>query len=295
MKTKITWVVMLMILATANFAQNPLINGGFETWVDKGDYQEPQYWYTLNSLVAFGYTQGTISTTDAHSGVNAVKLISQASQFQDIPGLLASGPVLNSSGDVDFSQVKFAFSSRPKSLVFYYKYAPADGDSCNFYMALTKWNASTQQTDTIGEASFQKGDSIFNYTRVEVEIDYYASAQPDSAFMIITSSVDGFNPLAGSVLFIDDLAITYNTGIYDTYLTDVATAYPNPVKDVLHFTTKSKGGLKARLITLSGIEMLNVTTQESESEIDLSGFSKGMYLVEITTDEGISIQKIIKN
>jgi hypothetical protein len=295
MKTKIIWVVMFMILATTNFAQNPFNNGGFETWVDKGDYQEPQYWYTLNSLVAFGYDQGSVSTTDAHSGANAAKLTSQSSQFQDIPGLLASGPVLSPSGDVDFSQIKFAFLSRPKSLVFYYKYAPADGDSCNFYMAFTKWNTSTQQTDTIGEASFQKGDSVNDYTKVEVDIDYYSSAQPDSAFMIITSSIDGFNPLAGSVLFIDDLAITYNTGVNNTYIIDVVTTYPNPVKDVLHITTKSKGGLKVRLTTLSGIEMLNFTTQKSESEIDLSGFSNGMYLFEITTDEGISIQKIIKN
>lgn len=295
MKTKIIWVVMLMILATTNFAQNPFANGGFETWVDKGDYQEPQYWYTLNSLVAFGYQSSTTLSSDAYSGSNAVQLKSQASQFQDIPGLLASGPVLNSSGDVDFSQIKFAFAARPKSLVFFYKYAPADGDSCNFYMALTKWNPSTLRTDTIGEAIFQKGDSVDVYTRVEVNINYFSSAQPDSAFMIITSSIDGFNPIAGSVLFIDDFAITYNTGVNNMHTTDVITAYPNPVKDVLHITTKSKGGFKGRLTTLSGIEMLNITKQESESEIDLSGFSNGMYLFEITTDEGISIQKIIKN
>jgi hypothetical protein len=241
MKTKTIWVALFIVLTTTSNAQNPFTNGGFETWVDKGDYQDPKNWYSLNPLIVFGYQPSITMSADAYSGNNAVQLKSQASPIQDIPGLMASGPILTPTGDVDFSQIKFAFSARPKSVVFYYKYAPADGDSCNFYMALTKWNASTQKADTIGDMVFQKGDSVNEYTRVEANINYYSNTQPDSALVFITSSIDGFNPYPGSVLLIDELSLSYNTGLADdTYLPEVY-AYPNPVNDVLFVSnTKAK-------------------------------------------------------
>lgn len=295
MKTKITSVVLLIVSTATAYAQNPFTNGGFETWVDRGDYQDPENWYSLNPLVVFGYQPSTTLSSDAYSGNNAVQLKSQASPFQDIPGLMASGPILTPAGDVDFSQIKFAFSARPKSLVFYYKYAPADGDSCNFYMALTKWNESTQKTDTIGDVVFQKGDSVNEYTRVEANINYYTNAQPDSALLIITSSIDGFNPYPGSTLLIDELSLSYSTGIAnDEYLKEVK-VYPNPVNDVLFVSNTKSKLLKVKLTSLLGETLHDETCGANSLNINMQHFSSGIYLLEITTYDGVVSKKIIKN
>ena len=53
MKTKTIWVALFIVLTTTSNAQNPFTNGGFETWVDKGDYQDPKNWYSLNPLAVF--------------------------------------------------------------------------------------------------------------------------------------------------------------------------------------------------------------------------------------------------
>ena len=69
--------------------------------------------------------------------------------------------------------------------------------------------------------------------------------------------------------------------------------YPNPVNDVLYLQTKEK---------ISAVKIYNMAGQQysakliSEKTIDFSQFSKGLYLVEITLQNGEKlINKIIKN
>jgi len=71
--------------------------------------------------------------------------------------------------------------------------------------------------------------------------------------------------------------------------------YPNPAKDVLFIEADAaiKGGI--RILDLLGREHISITgTSESRLEIPLNQLGKGMYLVQLKTDQGVLQQKLIK-
>ena len=295
MKTKIFTVAMLIGLTTTLFGQNAFNNGGFENWEDKGDYQDPTQWHTLNKLVGFGYEPSTTLTTDAKSGTNAVILRSQANVFQNIPGVLATGPILNQANEADFTDIKIAFAARPKSIQFYYKYEPSTGDSCVFYAALTKWNSTTNKSDTIAEALFISGDTVKSYTLAEAMFKYTSAVQPDSALMLITSSVSKFDPIVGSTLFIDDLTLNYNTGLNNISNNAISKVYPNPTQNIITISTQNNKIFEVVLTDINGKEITKLSNQINQTHLDLSGLTNGLYFLRTVTSESASVQKIVKN
>lgn len=71
---------------------------------------------------------------------------------------------------------------------------------------------------------------------------------------------------------------------------------PNPVSDVLHIRIDSpKEGIQAGLMTLQGQRIHFAPLGSSgETVIDMSGLPAGIYLVSLTSDEGIATRKIVK-
>ncbi|MEL6561602.1 MAG: LamG-like jellyroll fold domain-containing protein [Bacteroidota bacterium] len=65
--------------------------------------------------------------------------------------------------------------------------------------------------------------------------------------------------------------------------------YPNPAKNHLSVDSRSRVH-QIRIMTLAG----NLMMQTSEKKVSLVSFKRGIYLLEIDTDQGTSVQKIIK-
>jgi len=66
--------------------------------------------------------------------------------------------------------------------------------------------------------------------------------------------------------------------------------YPNPVKDVLNINTTSQLQ-RVRIFTIDG--KLQLESQNS-TNIDVSHFQAGLYLIEMTTDKGVVTKRLIK-
>jgi hypothetical protein len=69
--------------------------------------------------------------------------------------------------------------------------------------------------------------------------------------------------------------------------------YPNPVANKLNIVTKEK--IRAIRITAANGSLVKViSNNEENTSIDFSNLVKGIYIVEVVTDKGSSINKIIK-
>jgi hypothetical protein len=66
--------------------------------------------------------------------------------------------------------------------------------------------------------------------------------------------------------------------------------YPNPVSDVLNIRTEDEV-LKVTVYDISG---KSINTQFNNNQINVSDFSKGMYIINIVTDKANYVQKFIK-
>jgi hypothetical protein len=70
-------------------------------------------------------------------------------------------------------------------------------------------------------------------------------------------------------------------------------AYPNPVKDVFR-VSYVKEISSVSVHNLLGQEVMNQKVNALASEINMSGLSKGTYLVKVTVDGLINTIKVIK-
>ncbi|MBT7726372.1 MAG: T9SS type A sorting domain-containing protein, partial [Flavobacteriales bacterium] len=75
--------------------------------------------------------------------------------------------------------------------------------------------------------------------------------------------------------------------------------YPNPSRDIFNvsFTSEDVQDLDVRIINVIGevvyTENLNKFVGEYTKQVDLSTYTKGVYFLEITTDNGVINKKLI--
>lgn len=299
MKKMITSCVLLgsiIFCAQSTKAQTLFLNGDFEEWDTLPTFVNPKGWHSLNELTAFGFDPSLEITTDAHQGNFAVKLISVAGQFNDLSGVLSTGPMLNAMGNPDFSKIKMPFTSKPSHLKFYYKAFPAMGDTCAIMLVLTKWNQALQKSDTVGQAGLTFPDTVDSYTKAVLEITYSLPMPPDSAFLIASSSIDGFNPVPGSTLYLDDIKlIETNTSTKEIRtVRQSVSLYPNPAAEILYISGTER---------IKDISVYNVQGQlkyqslpdENESEINIAEWPSGIYFMQVRIGNETEMHKFVKH
>jgi len=68
--------------------------------------------------------------------------------------------------------------------------------------------------------------------------------------------------------------------------------YPNPVSDQLFITSENLQIETIKIYSISGKEVMNF--ESNEESIDVSSLSEGLYFIEVSSLEGKSIQKFVK-
>jgi hypothetical protein len=267
-------------------AQSLFSNAGFEQWdTIAGLYYQPRNWYTLNALTQAGFEMSTTITNDAHSGNYAAKLTSVEGVFNNIAGILCSGPLLDDNYLPDFNRLKRPYSLRPYAIKFHYKSFPAVSDTCALTMLLTKWNDNKKQADTIGLASFSTGDTSNEYKELVIPFEYFSNDIPDSAYFIATSSLDGFNPKPGSTFILDDLLVLlHQTSLNEKDAMKVS-LYPNPSGDEININVSNI--TEPAVIIISDMSGRVVYKEKAELQnlmLPISSWASGMYIITIQTN-----------
>lgn len=86
-------------------------------------------------------------------------------------------------------------------------------------------------------------------------------------------------------------AVSITTGINDNAEKNVK-IYPNPAKDNVVIEGVTSG--KIELINLQGQILKQVTISETNSGLDISTITNGVYSIKITTKDGIIVKKLVK-
>ena len=121
----------------------------------------------------------------------------------------------------------------------------------------------------------------FDYTNTTMT--YQITVNTDGTKALVITNIDG------------DQAI-YNTEALlatPNYLEPKFNLYPNPVSNQLFITSEGITIEKMRVYSIGGKQVIEASV--SENSIDVSNLSEGLYFIEISSSEGKSIQKFIKN
>ena len=287
MKTKFTLLAVLMVaLSSLNAQQIP--NSGFETWTGAGVVSG---WATMESIFAgFGVSGFTFKdSVDKAAGSASAKIVTDTVAGQPQAGIV-SGFVSTGIGTyVPAQPIAFtgiAFTGRPDTLIFSYKYSSPGADTAGFQIFLT-------DTGSI----FQGGDFLFatnTWTEISLALTpyYNNSRTPDTLLLQFFSSFKGpgTQGVIGSTLHVDGVRFGYVTpSAINEVGQDVAiNVYPNPTSGEINITSsKSLAGNNIEIFNLTGQTVLkNVLTS---SNLNVSSLANGTYIYRITDKEGATV------
>ncbi|HRH38751.1 MAG TPA: hypothetical protein PK760_10425 [Flavobacteriales bacterium] len=218
----------MVLFGAVAAAQPQLDNPSFETWTNIGQAsEEPANWSSLktsdggviiNSLVP----QLCWRSTDAHTGSYSVNLRTVSSSAGTANGLLTNGRVhaeLNISNSYVFtdqtdSQWNTPLTSRPDSLIGWFKAVPVSGDRPNIGALLHVNDGRLPAFGT--EGNWVAGVSwkgpmapVGSWTRFAKEVNYINGTTPQWILFILTAG-DSAGSQVGTQVWYDDLALIYN-------------------------------------------------------------------------------------
>ncbi len=221
---------------TESYVGIPNLN--FDTWSQNDNNWYPNadaknsYWATGNEGVTLGGSSNSIGVSDSHSGLAAQLQTVEVTMFIFVK-VKAAGNIFIGSYETDASNPASSVTfgreytgARPTKLSGYFKYQPgatmSDGsvpseklekDECDIYIQL--WSGS----ETIGEGHFITNETVSEYTRFEIPVEYtVTNRRPDKITIVATSSryggyFDGINVIGqlaiGSTLWVDDFELSY--------------------------------------------------------------------------------------
>ncbi len=235
---RITLLLLGTVLAAPVLAQPQLDNPGFETWQNTGTAtQEPSDWSSVKTSDGGTFInnlapQMVWQSTDAHSGAYSANLRTVSSFIGAATGLLTNGrvhaelQVENSYAFTDTLNTAWntVCSSRPDSLVGWYKYTPQPGDQAVIGVLLHvddgRLPAFGTEANWVGGADWTAPSAVVGWTRFATPFTYEDNRTPEHILMILTTG-DSTNSQVGTEAWFDDLALIYNVHA----VPDAAVAY----------------------------------------------------------------------
>lgn len=270
----------LLLLTGPVIAQIP--NAGLESWEDHVDYIEPSGWMTLNQIMVMLEEEPSVEQiSPGHSGSHAARITSV-----DVPGL-GLYPGLMITGDPETGKDGFAYAQRPVSLTGMWKVDVPAGDVASVNVLLSRWDPLIQDREIIAFGILEVQGTVSQWTEFTVALDYLEAGLPDSATIAVFSGQ--FEGVAGSSIWIDDLAFTSSTSINEAEEARIK-VYPIPTRDDL--VVETEGMLRhLALHAMDGRVVWERTAATQRVVADMSGLPTGAYLLVAHLADGRTIRR----
>ena len=303
---RLSLAVVSTLLLTSAHAQT-VANLNLETWATRttavpAGVEAPANWQTLDDILSnvAGFplpaSSATVTkSTDAHGGSFAARIETKTFALlgADVPGGMALGTRVIDFGSL-YSGVPYA--SRPTQLQFYYKLSGggAATDNAGVSVSLSR---TTNGVSTDIVLVHQTLAPAATYTLANVPLPYTSNATPDSLHIeFYSGSVQ--SPTAGTVLLVDDISFVTPTATRAGLLDAPVSVAPNPSADGRFTLHSPEPGLLAAPFTVTDVTGRVVLQSAKASPatsraIDLGTQAAGLYTLQLQTDRGLVVRKLV--
>jgi hypothetical protein len=286
---KILQLLGLTIISSSAFAQTQVPNADFENWT----LYKPAYnYYAANDwsdgaacLTPQGGTEScqfvNRRTTNAQSGTYALQHFDIAYTSQGGSGVNAL-PFWNL--DETFNGV--AFTGRPTSVSFYYKYTTDDNEPMSIDFTLYSGDFLSDAT-LIGTASFEFSTVQSTYKKVDLDFTYTSTDVPTNIFIKSDFSGSSTPKTALDTLTWDNIVFNYTT----TDVTDKSS--PD------YFTVSTSNKVLSTSRDIHAVTILDYTGrtvasfENTSSNFDVAQLKTGIYILTGTINTTPFSRKII--
>jgi len=294
MKKTILSIVSVVAFTASTMAQIP--NPGFESFTTVGSYSNPDGWGTMNNTTAIASVYTATKGTPGSPGTSYLKLTSKTVSTAVVNGIAVSG-VLDSMTMTPKSG--FAYTQRPANFTGKWQHMIYGSSQGSVKVVLTRWDSGLGQRVTVATANQTLSGMAMSWANFTIPFTYTDGNNPDTC--IITLKASGTAPTNNDYLWVDNLAFSgMVTGIenHSSFVTNMV-VFPNPSTETINvnLNLKSSEKVSIELTDITGKLILTkdagTLTGESKQTLNVTGVSKGTYLVRIVTESGTEVRKII--
>ena len=301
----------LVLSFTSLFAQQQFQNASFEEWesVVIGQYDiEPVNWSSIktsdsdnmNSIAPVVWER----SDDARTGDYSLKLYSVATLGIVATGTMCNGRIhasLNTDEAYTYTdptdqQWHHTFTSRPDSVVGYFKSIPTDDDFPTVKVALHTGDLQIpgDETNIVGMAYIELPGGVHSeWTRFSVAFEYYKDIDPEYELTILTAG-DGVSALGDGQVWYDDIEFVYNGSSVDEYLINDFKVYAsNGIINVFN-SNEANGDFTILVNDIMGRELFKGPITQGEN-LEIETPYSGVYVVSVIQDNNISSKKVLVN
>lgn len=286
-------VIALLSFSCAGLTQT-IPNGSFEDWVFENGYSDPDGWVTSNTL-SFLYG-ADYTVTQELPGTNGDYYVKLSVQQVSTTGELL--PARAFVGDYTFPSAiaveGFAVDEISTTLTGNYRATPAPGDVTSIACLFTRWNAETDESETIASAELTITEPSGDWVDFQLPLTFLSSQLPDSCRILLIAG--GENLTLGTTLEVDNLMFTGNVGIDEASESLPFTLYPNPfIDDFVLDLRKMSGACDAIIYDAQGRLAEQFRQNNVAQQISLSHLAQGLYTIQLHNGQKRWSQVICKH
>ena len=167
--------------------------------------------------------------------------------------------------------------------------------SCNAVYGLERFKVGVSTTDTnltsfmvISDPPYVITTDDVTWNQYSYNLDAYANTPVYVSINCVSNDQFGFA--------VDDFKVTASILSTDSFFKNNFTALPNPTKGELNLVSAAVGMSEINLMDSSGRLVKSISLNESMiSKIDLNDVNSGVYMLKVSTSQGIGISRIIKD
>jgi hypothetical protein len=310
---KIYPLLSLVLVSFSTFSQTQIQNAGFETWDGAGTATEEPTYFNSNKTGTDWAPNGPQTcfrdNSTFHSGSYSVRIETKTFVFAVVNGSMVTGivnaPTTNKADGyigtmkgTDAGDIRrMAFTGKPDSLVGWYKYTQGGSaekgkvrailHSGHYYDPETGTSYHPDSSaNKIADALFLTPTSnVGSWTRFSVPFVYADTAAPQYIMINTTSSNDQLTSVAGSKLWLDDLAVIYNpvSGINNIPMPKQnARIYCYDKMLYIDFAVQNQEQSVISIYDVTGkVASTQKISDNKQGAINVSGLNAGMYLYQL--------------
>jgi hypothetical protein len=311
-------ILALLFLVFSTKAQ--LINPGFETWTNdalvpsamnpnSGDGTTGWWDFNYFNSPVLGSSPVSVTrcTDTVHSGSYSVRLQTKVytptswgyfnawgtpfigHPYNDTLGILFNG---NASVNSQTYVPGIPYTQKFSDFRFYYQYRPAGIDTAICRVLLVKQRVPV--AGGVFKTHVATGSS--GWQQAVVTMTYVSSVTPDTMWVLYSSSSLDKYPKPGSTLWLDDVSVTFATGITEALDSeDDLEIFPNPSNGV--FSVQVNGNREEQHLEVFNVLGSRVFSTETSKQhrytVDLSNYPKGVYYVKVVKGGRSLTRKIV--
>ena len=164
--------------------------------------------------------------------------------------------------------------------------------ACNTFSGSMSFDSATNRLEML---SFEStNNTCITQAHINFEIEFFQFFEIGKSFQaFVSNETNGQQTLA-------TIGPWYPHLVLKNYVLDVAekdklkiAVFPNPVAETLFITSEGITIEKIKIYSISGSQIIEASL--NLNSIDVSNLSEGLYFIEVSSSEGRSVQKFIKD